>query len=331
MATGVAHPEEHVDTAAFDRGPMDWSTTYAQLLSRSVAHTQRSLQLYQQTLDHVAHRRLPVSVFQDYYPVFAQRYGKEYAEKLTRLSADFMSRMAQLNGRDAMKGAGDDERMAPPVFAPSNPELWFQQYAEYAGKLNARALRAYRRQMEQVAEGVTTPQEVEQKAAAEMTRQMPVYMEEAGRLYLGLMQELDELRGSFQEDYLGGILAMVESPAKDAGAVVVLSAPLGGVAFASFTLTNTTSARTPIRYIATEVRRIDGVGAAFAPKVSITPEVLELGPGEEEIITFSLQLDADRYDAEVPYIGFLYVTGNGDLHVELQLRIVATDTASDKK
>jgi hypothetical protein len=327
----VGQSEERVGDTAFDHDGVDWSTSYAQLLSRSAAHTQRSLQLYQQALDQVSRGRLPSSIFQDYYQVFAQKSGKEYAGKLTRLSAHFMSRMAQLNGRDAMRGNDEEDADAPPVFASSNPERWFEQYAEYAGQLNARALRAYRRQLEQVAAGDVTPQDVEQKAAAEAARQMPHYMEEAAKLYMGLLQELEGIRGSFQEDYLSGILALTEEPAKDAGGAVVLTAPLGGVAFASFTLTNTTNAMTPIRYIATEVRRIDGVGAAFAPKVSITPEILELGPGEEETITFSYQLDAERYDAEVPYLGFFYVTGNGDLRVELQLRIVATNNISDKK
>ena len=331
MATDVAQPDVGVEGTDFNGRNADWSTSYAQYLSQSVTHTQRSLLLYQQALDHVSHGRLPASVFQDCYPIFVQRSGKEYAEKLTRMSADFMSRMAQLTGRDAMRANNEEESIAPPVFSSTTPERWFEQYAEYAGKLNARALRVYRKQLDQVAGGEVTPQEVEQKAAAEMSRQMPHYMEATSRLYLDLMQELDELRGSFQEDYLGGILALTEVHRKDAGAVVVLSAPLGGMAFTSFTLTNTTNARTPIRYIATEVRRIDGVGAAFAPRVSITPEILELGPGEEETITFSLQLDADRYDTDSPYMGFLYVTGDGDLRVELQLRIVATNTGSDTK
>ncbi len=58
--------------------------------------------------------------------------------------------------------------------------------------------------------------------------------------------------------------------------------------------------------------------------MAIAPEALELGPGEEETLLFSLQLNADQYDPETPYIGFLYITGDGDLRVEMQLRITAT-------
>ena len=96
------------------------------------------------------------------------------------------------------------------------------------------------------------------------------------------------------------------------------------MAFGSFILANTTGARTPIRYVGTEVRRTDGVGAAFAPKIVIQPEALELGPGEEATISFSLQLQAGQYEADIPYLGFLYITGEGDLRVEMRLRIIAT-------
>jgi hypothetical protein len=76
--------------------------------------------------------------------------------------------------------------------------------------------------------------------------------------------------------------------------------------------------------VVTEIRRSDGVGAAFPPAIAITPEVLELDPGEERTISVSLQLVSERYEVDTPYTGFLYVTGDGDLRVEMRLRIVAT-------
>lgn len=326
----MAQPAEGSGERLFDDGASDWSTSYAQFLSRSAANSQKILKLYQQTLEYVAQGRLPSTVFQEYYPLFIQRHGAGYAERLSQLGAEFLGSLAALSGRDSRKATEDEGEIPVPVFDPSNPARWFEQYAEYAGKLNARALKAYRSQLDQVAAGEQTPADAQQKMAADMSAKLPGYMEESGRLYLEMMSRLDELRGRYEEDYLGGILAIADGPAKAAVTDVVLSAPLGGVAFASFTITNTTGARTPIRYIATEVRRMDGVGSAFAPKVAIAPEVLELGPGEEGTITFSVQMEADRYEVEKPYVGFLYITGDGDLRVELQLRIVATGAISDK-
>jgi hypothetical protein len=326
----MAQPAEGSGERLFDDGASDWSTSYAQFLSRSAANSQKILKLYQQTLEYVAQGRLPSTVFQEYYPLFIQRHGAGYAERLSQLGAEFLGSLAALSGRDSRMATEDEGEIPVPVFDPSNPARWFEQYAEYAGKLNARALKAYRSQLDQVAAGEQTPADAQQKMAADMSAKLPGYMEESGRLYLEMMSRLDELRGRYEEDYLGGILAIADGAAKAAVTDVVLSAPLGGVAFASFTITNTTGARTPIRYIATEVRRMDGVGSSFTPRVAIVPEVLELGPGEEGTITFSVQMEADRYEVGKSYVGFLYIAGDGDLHVELQLRIVATGAISDK-
>jgi hypothetical protein len=322
VATSTARPEERF----FDSTSSDWSTSYSQFLTRSASNTTKTLKLYQQVLEYVSLGRLPATVFQEHLPHFIQRHGASYADRLGRLGAEFLSSLTELNGRDSQPSAGAkgaDEEIPVPVFEASNPTRWFEQYAEYAGKLNARALKTYRSQLDQVAAGELTPDEAQQRATSQMSNQLPEYLQQVGRLYFNLINALDELRSNYEEDYLGGMLALADGHEAEPVAFVLLSGPLGGVVFASFTITNTTGARTPIRYIATEVRRADGVGAAFAPKAAITPEVLELGPGEEETISFSLQLSADQYDPETPYIGFLYITGDGDLRVEMQLRITA--------
>ncbi|MBS0431112.1 MAG: hypothetical protein JSS21_01715 [Proteobacteria bacterium] len=330
MATSAATHHERADEWADGHEP-NWSDSYTRFLSGSLANTQKTLRLYQQTLECVAAGRLPSTVFQEYYPRFVQRHGPMYGERLTQLGAEFMRRLAELNQRNAVHATDPGDGVALPVFETSNPARWFEQYAEYVGRLNARALNAYRRQLDQVAGGELSPEDVQQKVAADMSRRLPFYLHDAGRLYLRLLRDLDELRGNYEEEYLGGILALAEEPAKETVTAVALQAPSGGVAFQSFTISNTTDARVAVQYLATEVRRMDGVGAAFAPKVAITPEALELDPGEESEVTFSLQMEADRYEVDVPYIGFLYVTGAGDRRVELQLRIVATEPVPEKE
>ena len=323
MATSTARTEGY----SLDSTSSNWSTSYSQFLTSSASNTAKTLKLYQQALEYISQKRLPAAIFQEYFPTFVQRYGAIYADRLSRLIAEFLGNITELNRHDPYRQVGPnspDEEVRPPVFEASNPTRWFEQYAEYAGKLNAQALKAYRRQLDLVAVGELTAEAVQEKTAAQMSQQLPVYTQRVGQLYVDLLKELDELRSSYEEDYLGNILALANGHESEPINFVMLSGPLGGVAFASFTVTNTTPQRTPIRYIATEVRRMDGVGAAFAPKVAITPEVLELGPSEEATISFSLQLDADRYDTEAPYIGFLYITGDGDLRVEMQLRVVAT-------
>ncbi len=307
-----------------DDGASSWSDVYARFLSGSLANAQKTLRLYQQTLECVAAGRLPSTIFQEYYPRFVQRHGAVYGERLSQVFAEFMGRFAELNKRNAASPADGDDEVPPPVFDARAPARWLEQYAEYAGKLNASALKAYRRQLDQVAEGTLSPEDAQQKAADDMSRGLEHYLRDAGQLYLQLMLELDGLRGGFEGEYLGGMLALADDPTKEEVTAVVLQAPLGGVAFQSFTIENTTDAPMPVRYLATEVRRMDGVGPAFAPKMMIAPEVLELAPGDGATIRLSLPLEADRFEVDVPCVGFLYVMDEGERRVDLQLRIVAT-------
>ncbi len=310
-----------------DGSESSWSDAYARFLSGSLANAQKTLRLYQQSLECVASGRLPSTIFQEYYPQFVQRHGVAYGERLSQLFAGFMGRFAELNKRNAAFPADGDDPVSPPVFEARDPARWLEQYAEYAGKLNARAVKAYRKQLDQVAEGALSPEDAQRKVSEDMSRGLEHSLRDAGQLYLHLLLELDGLRGSFEGEYLAGILALADDPSKEEVTAVVLQAPAGGVAFQSFTIENTTDAPMPVRYLATEVRRMDGVGQAFAPKVMIAPEVLELAPGDAATIRLSLPLEADRFEVDVPYVGFLYVMGEGERRVDLQLRIVATAPA----
>lgn len=304
--------------------PADWSTSYSQFLTRAAGHASRTLGLYQEVLTCVAQGRLPPTVFEEYYPSFVKANGAAYTERLTALGGEFLSSLTQLDpsGSDARDEI--DGEIPAPIFEPGNPARWFEQYAEYAGQLNARAVKAYRRQLDRVAMGEITPEEVQQKVVNQLSRQLPEQLQRAGQLYFAMIDRLNEIRARYEEEYFLGILALAERREQDVLITLPLSGPLGGLAFASFNVTNSTSAKTPIHYVVTEIRRSDGVGAAFAPAIAIAPEALDLDPGEEQTISVSLQLVPDRYQLDTPYTGFLYVTGDGDLRVEMRMRIVAT-------
>lgn len=304
--------------------PSDWSTSYSQFLARAAGHASRTLQLYQEVLTCVAQGRLPATVFEEYYPSFVRANGSAYTERLTALGGEFLSCLTELNNSSAATRDEVDGEIPAPVFEPGNPARWFEQYADYAGGLNARAVRAYRRQLDRVATGEITPAEVQQKVVDQMSRQLPGQMQRAGQLYFAMIDRLNEIRARYEEEYFLGILALARREEHDALITLSLTGPPAGLAFASFNVTNSTAAKTAIHYVVTEIRRSDGVGAAFAPAIAIDPEVLELDPGQEQTISVSLQLVSERYEADTPYTGFLYVTGDGDLRVEMRLRIVAT-------
>ncbi|WP_157006924.1 hypothetical protein [Luteibacter yeojuensis] len=326
MTTSATQRAQRAAHGSDDSEP-SWSDAYARFLSGSLSNAQKTLQLYQQSLECVASGRLPPTIFQEYYPRFVQRHGAAYGERLSQLFAGFMGRFAELNKRNAAFPADGDDAVPPPVFEAGDPARWLEQYAEYAGKLNARAVKAYRRQLDQVAEGALSPEDAQRNVSEDMSRGLEHSLRDAGQLYLQLLLELDGLRGRFEGEYLAGILALAADPSQAEVTAVVLEAPAGGVAFQSFTLENTTDAPMPVRYMATEVRRMDGVGQAFAPKVMIAPEVLELAPGEAATIRLSMPLEADRFEVGIPYVGFLYVMDEGERRVDLQLRIVASAAA----
>lgn len=313
--------------------PSDWSSDYARFLAGSGTHAAKTLKLYQEILEYVARGQLAATVFQEYYPRFAQKHGTAYTDRLNELAAEFLHNLVELGAAESQKSAvaeNLDEEIPLPVFDTAHPTRWFEQYAEFAGQMNARALKAYRKQLDRVAQGEASPEEVQRKVASQMSRQLPETLQRMGHLYLNMMNKLNEIRASYEEEYFLGLVALAKGRENDPIVLVTLSGPLGGVASASFTVTNTTTKRTLVRYTGTEVRRMDGVGAAFAPKIVIIPETLELGPGEEATISFSIQLDDEHYETGTPYIGFLYVTGDDDLRVEMQLRIVATPPSAQE-
>jgi hypothetical protein len=63
------------------------------------------------------------------------------------------------------------------------------------------------------------------------------------------------------------------------------------------------------------------------PNITRTPEQLQLAPGEEGRVSLALLLDQDIYAAGAQYVGALHITGGGEPHIEIALRITATDGA----
>jgi hypothetical protein len=314
-----------------DSGPMNWSSSYSQYLAHSAAQSARTLKLYQQALEYVSQGKLTPTVFQEHLPRFIQARGVEYATKLNELGARFLSGLVRIGagtgnmdprGQAASAGAFEPDIEAP-HFNPSDPTRWFQQLAEYAGQLNARALKAYRSQLDRVAAGETTPGEVQQTTSEYLANQLPLYLQHAGQLYLDLLNGLNEIRSSYEEDYFLSILSTAEGREADPPVVLNLTGPRGGTVSASLAVANITQERTTIHCTATDVRRADGQGPAFAPRIAISPEGLELQPGQEGTLQLSVRLDGSDYDADALHVGSLYITGQGDLPVEVKLRITA--------
>ena len=217
-----------------------------------------------------------------------------------------------------------EHAIVPPRFDPSNPGRWYEQLAEYAGQLNARAVKTYREQLDRVAAGERTPSEVQQHTAEQMARQLPNYMQAMTHLYFDLLNGLNDVRAAYEETYFRGLLAGTQAEESDATVALTLAGPVGTTAAASLSVTNTTGQRARITHQVFDVRRVDGAGPSLVPGVAFVPETLDLGPDEEGTLTISLRLDPEQYDTDALYSGKMHLSGGSDVPLEVELRILAT-------
>jgi len=125
--------------------------------------------------------------------------------------------------------------------------------------------------------------------------------------------------------------AMATQHEQESDAVLSLVGRVGGTVSASLPLRNTGETRASIRCKVSEVRRADGIGPAFAPKVSIDRPRLALAPGEETSLSLSLHLDKTAYDVGPIYVGVVRVTGLGGSTRAVPLRIIATKAAPARR
>jgi hypothetical protein len=304
----------------------DWSTSYSQYLARSAALSARALSHYQLVLEGISQGSLRPTIFQDHFPAFASAYAAEFSNQLSTVSSRFLSELVRL-GTGFPKQPNSDQQepeIVPPRFDESNPARWYEELAEYVGRLSSRALKAYRSQLDRVAAGEMTPSEVQQDATERMSQQLPDYMQSMTKVYFDFLNGLNDIRSDYEEAYFQGLLASGKQEDAEATAALTLTGSLGSIVTASLSVTNTSGQRARISHQIFDVRRVDGVGPSLIPEVTFAPEILELEPDEEGTLRVSLQLDPARYDADALYAGKLQLAGASEVPLELELRILAT-------
>jgi virginiamycin B lyase len=134
---------------AGDANAGDWSTTYAQFLSRSAALSAKTMGLYQLVLERIAQGKLAATVFQDRLPSFIVVHGARFTNQLSEVVSRFLGALINLGMGMSRRPDGplplhEEAPLIPPQLDPSNPARWYEQLAEFAGQLNARAIKTYR-------------------------------------------------------------------------------------------------------------------------------------------------------------------------------------------
>jgi hypothetical protein len=310
--------------------PAEWPSLYAQYLTRSAGQSARSLELYQEVMDSIARGELAPTVFQDMLASFVQARGANYTNKLAELSMRFFSGIVQLSTAysnelaELVTPGSSTAPPPPPPYDPLNPVQWYQQLTGYAGQLSASAAEAYQALLERVASGEVSPGRIQEASSRYLERRLPEHLRRLGSLYFDLLNGLNDLRAGYEEEYLSGILAAARRASQESSFVINLAAPLGETATASLSLANTRAEPAVIRYTVSDVRRADGVGPAFPPKIAFSPEVLELQPGQEASLGISLRLDEGDYEPQVLYVGVLQIVRHGEPRLEVPVRIMAS-------
>lgn len=138
-----------------------------------------------------------------------------------------------------------------------------------------------------------------------------------------LLRDLAEIGSEYQDEYLLGALSAADASTSGAAGSLVLRAPPGDTASASFSVVNERLDPAAVRCAIAWVRRANGVGAAFDPHAMIDPDPIVLDPDEGATVRVSLRLDPSLYEPGVAYVGVLQVIRPGVPHVEVPVHISA--------
>jgi len=289
-------------------GSTDWSAAYAHYLLRAAQQTARTQSLSYLVLQRVSRGELSPATLRDALTAFAERRGGDYGTRVANASARFFSGLVQI--------AVGARTPPPPPYDPADPYGWYQRLTAYAADVQQRSLDAYREQLERAARGDGSA-----SVAEEYTRRAHEQVEALGRLYFELLETIGAIGAAGEEEFLRNVLA--NAPADRDAPVVELTAPLGASASAVVSLENTRTDPAVIRCLVTDVRRADGIGPSFVPKIVVDPDGLMLDPEQEGSVRLSLTLDAAIYTAGADYVGAVQVLRHGEPRLDLPLHIRA--------
>jgi hypothetical protein len=310
----------------------DWANWYGQYLRATASQTDGTQALNQRVMECVARGEIAPKALQEMLGTFYRARGHIYNEKLAQLTMRFFADLvrnvtAYSNELTQVLIPGAAPAPAPPELAASDPTIWFQQLMDYCNHLSAHIARSYRALTERMASGQLGADQIQRSTAEHLERRLPDYLRQLGTAYFELLNGLNDLRAQSEQEFLSGVLATASETKADSFSIELV-APLGSTANASFSISNTRDGPAVIRCELANVRRRDGVGPAFVPNIEREPEQLELAPGQEARVMLALLLEETIYRAGAQYVGALHITGGGEPHVEIPLRITATNGTS---
>jgi hypothetical protein len=136
-----------------------------------------------------------------------------------------------------------------------------------------------------------------------------------------LLNQLGDAAARHEAQWLRGLLASASGTALSASDGLRLDGRVGDAASALLSVENSSGAPVVIRCAASDVRRADGVGPAFAARLGIAPRETALKPGEQTAIRVTVGLDSTVYEPDAEYVGTLSVFRDDHPRLDVPIRI----------
>jgi hypothetical protein len=307
---------------------VEWAMKFAHYLQRSAERLGETAELNKELTKRIAYGDVPPVIVESQLAAFlatnAESYAAEVADltmnvltRLIGLSSDYVCALAQGMAPDSSAPA----RPTPPRFDPTDPVDWFERLNQYAAAETSVAKAILRSAVDAGdCEPVENPGPEPFSIAAAKTADT----------FLELLIRLEDINTDYGRRYLTSVLGLTRDSEK-AEATLEAVAPLGQTATMRFAISNDSDADATVRCVLTDLRRSDGVGPAFEPEATLTPDNFRLPVGAEEFIQLSVRLDEPDFEDGPVYTGGVRVLGIGDAVVEIPLNLRASISAADRE
>lgn len=311
--------------------PSEWADRYQRYLSQSAVNATQIRDLYSEIMYRIASGELSQQAFEERWPTFLQTHGQAYANDLAEISVEFLTGLIASGTSYSQELV---ERVVPspvlpppipyPVFDLSDWSSWLAHLADFAARHNSARADLLRQLVEHVSAGDVTPADVSAAAVRPDGEQLPSGARETVRLYFELLSGLDDVTSEFTRRYLSAVLGeeIVEEFA------LVVRGTVGERASVRLAVENDRDVDMAVRCVLTDLRRMDGVGPAFEPTVTLEPERFTLPPGGEQRVTMTIHLAPERFDPGQPYVGTLHVLAPGDTLLAASVHVEPTAPAA---
>jgi len=202
---------------------------------------------------------------------------------------------------------------------------WAESLARQSAERDAAVVGELVEQLHKVATAELTAKEVLREAKTFFRTAPAARLSDAAEAWFGFLAGLETIRADLGNHCLEAVLDNIVPGAVD-GDVLKLNAPAGSTANASLCIDNDHETPVDVYCSVSELRRADGINAAFPAAAEISPEQFTLAAGASCNLSVTVHLDADVYRSDTAYVGVLHIMRDQHTRTDIPLRITASST-----